>query len=348
MPNSDTVTFTVDATEPGTALYFRVPSWCAGQPRAAVNGEAISPVIIGGYVAIYPASGDTLRLTFPMVVSVQALADNPNIVAFRYGPVVLSAALGDWHMDVAAPNGIMVLVAVRDPNAPTILEITGGVSVAAWKAHIAQNLVRIQDSADGLVQCKLHGTDMDDRLVYTPHHRQYRQRYALYITLAESNSPVIAAKKLEEETARRLKETATAYLTGFDNHAYEGEYNMQCHRSAHDMYGGKSFRHAQGEDGWFSYELPVTAGADNFLNVTLAKADKGRVWDMTINGEYFATETVESPEGAGEFYAVSHQIPNKFLAQGEPVIVKFKHSPDSPDSFVGGVFGVSVTSHKLV
>jgi len=365
MPNDDTVYFTVDsidggAVASGTTLCFRVPSWCTGSPLIKINGTPQTPNIVDGYITIAsPSKDDKFQLSFPMSVSLDALADNPNIVAFRYGPVVLSAGQGDWNMTATSPNGIMVLVAQRDPNAANMLEITNGVSASHWKEDIAKNLTRIKDSSDGQIQFKLSGTNMDEKLVYTPHYKQYKQRYALYITLADADYKAKLKAQQAAEDKVLSKENATAYLTGFDNHAYEGEYNMQSNNSGTGMYDGRSLRHAQGKDSWFSYDLPITQGKPNNLNVLLAKADNGRKWDMYINDEFFATETVTNTNSGtgtiGNFYVSTHQIPDKFTTtapiktkhvEGKTIpyiTIKFQPSPSSPGNLVGGIFGVSIT-----
>jgi len=360
MPNSDTVTFSVDSIDggeiaAGTTLCFRVPNWCAGNPTVKVNGTVHTPEISGGYIEINSfASGDTIELTFPMEVSLDALADNPNIVAFRYGPVVLSAALGDWNMAAASPNGIMVLVAVRDPDAPNMIEITDGVSVEAWKANVTKNLVRVEDSADRLIQFKLKGTNMDERLIYTPHYRQYKQRYALYITLADAEYLAAQAAIVAEQNELLNKAHSSAYLTSFDNHAYEGEYNMKSSGSGTGMWNDRSYRHAQGEGSWFSYDLPVKQNTANNLNVILAKADAGRTWDIFVNDEFLAAENVIDADTTGAFYVSTYRIPDKFVVgkmlktkvvEGKTVpyiTVKFRHKGGSAGNFVGGIFGISI------
>jgi len=366
MPNSDTATFTIYSIDGGiiahgTTLCFRVPNWCTGSPIVKINGTVQMPEISSGYIIISNfANGDKIELTFPMEVSLDALADNPNIVAFRYGPTVLSAGLGKWNMDAASPNGILVLVAVRDPDAPNAIEITNGISVEEWKANVTKNLIRIEDSKDGLIQFKLKGTNMDDKLIYTPHYRQYKQRYALYITLADLKYLAAQSAILAEQGELLNKAGSSAYLTSFDNHAYEGEFNMQSSGSGTGMWNDRSYRHAQGKDSWFSYELPITENVANYLNIILAKADVGRSWDIFINDTFFATENGVDASTTGAFYVSSHRIPDTFITgemlktksvEGKRVpyiTVKFQHKIGSIGDFVGGIFGMSISQHYVL
>ncbi len=100
LPNEDTVTFRVDALDGGAVaedatLRLRVPSWIAGEPAVEVNGATVEPHVSRGYVVLPVVAGDVVRYTMPMAASVVDTPDNPYFVAFRYGPVVLSANLGE-------------------------------------------------------------------------------------------------------------------------------------------------------------------------------------------------------------------------------------------------------------
>ena len=196
LPNSEAVLFTVAAIDgkailAGTALYFRIPGWCAGEPAVKVNGKSRTPNISAGYLVIHDlVNGDEIQLNFPMEVTYEALTDDPHLVAFRYGPVVLSADMGTWDMNATNPNGILVQVAVRDASVQDEIRIKKGDNLTAWKANIAANLVRIEDSPDGKIQFQLKGTNRDDELIFSPHYRRYRERYGIYLTLAGPDAAI--------------------------------------------------------------------------------------------------------------------------------------------------------------
>ena len=75
----------------------RHPSWCE-EMTVTVNGsqEMVSSRP-GRYVAISRTwkSGDTVELHLPMTLDIETMPNNENRLAFRYGPVVLAAELGD-------------------------------------------------------------------------------------------------------------------------------------------------------------------------------------------------------------------------------------------------------------
>ena len=102
LPNGTTAKFTVTSLDEGNevALALRIPDWIAGEPVIKVNGTETDYVQSAGYVTI-PGLGDsdTVEITLPMEIQAYGLADSAAAVAFKYGPVVLSAGLGEINID---------------------------------------------------------------------------------------------------------------------------------------------------------------------------------------------------------------------------------------------------------
>ena len=121
-----------------------------------------------------------------MQVEVESTADNVNFVAFKYGPVVLAAELGTNALDASGPNGILVRQATKDASAKDTITVQN-MSVDEWKANIAENLVRVQDSEDGNIQFALKNTDSEE-LIFSPYYKIHDQRYGIYMNLEEPDS----------------------------------------------------------------------------------------------------------------------------------------------------------------
>ncbi|MBW4331242.1 glycoside hydrolase family 127 protein [Stakelama sp. CBK3Z-3] len=99
-PFADTVALMVKA--PMTrALAIRLPGW-AKAPGIAINGETARFDRRGGYALLRREwrAGDRIELTLPMTLDIEPTPDDPGIVAYTHGPVVLAADLGpasaDW------------------------------------------------------------------------------------------------------------------------------------------------------------------------------------------------------------------------------------------------------------
>ena len=351
--NSGSITIRVEAVSgeevlENTDLYLRVPSWSSDD--FSLNVEDAS--VVDGYIVIKNvAAGDKIELKFPLEIAVDALKDNSNVMAFRYGPVVLSAGLGDSNLDATKQNGIMVLVSQRDPNAPEVVRIINGQTTKQWQENISQHLVRVEDSETGDVQFKLIGTELDDIVIYSPHYKKYKERYGLYMTFIDPATEEATKKNMQAEKEALLeKEGASAYLSNFDNHAYEAEYNLQENNTSTHFWMGKTLRYGHAPDSWFSYDLPIVANTVNYLNSTLAKVDTDRSWAIYINDEFLDNQII-SNEGVPEieiFYTSTKEIPSQHLSgdglrineAGNPYItVKFA----STGGWIGGIFGMSIT-----
>jgi DUF1680 family protein len=186
IPLSNTVTFTINSA-PSSALKikFRSPYWvAAGQSiTVTVNGSAFTTSTVNGYLDVSRTwtAGDKIELTIPMEAQVSRCTDNQNVVAFTYGPVVLSAGLGTASMTTSSV-GVGVTVATKNVTVRETINIYSSLSssINTWLSNIKTNLVQ----TPGKLEFKLRNTDADGSLVFTPHYQRYTDRYGIYFTLA--------------------------------------------------------------------------------------------------------------------------------------------------------------------
>src|SRR5882672_1750943 len=104
-PQSERVAFTVTevARPQALTLALRIPGWCK-QARVAVNGKPLTVAPQNGYTVLRRRwkTGDRIELTLPMAVRTEPLHDDPNVVAFLRGPLVLAADLGPVSEEYSA------------------------------------------------------------------------------------------------------------------------------------------------------------------------------------------------------------------------------------------------------
>jgi hypothetical protein len=183
LPQSDTVTFTIDAAPAtGVKIKFRKPYWVTPSDgvAVAVNGASFDAQEVDGYLEVSRVwqAGDTVALAFSMEAQVSRLPDAPNVVAFTYGPIVLSAGLGTEQM-VSEPQWASKKAIMPDGvYIKDFISINSG-DIEGWIGSITENLVR----APGALEFTLLGTDSDDTLVFTPHYQRYTDRYGIYFRL---------------------------------------------------------------------------------------------------------------------------------------------------------------------
>lgn len=348
MPNSDVVTFEVgaisgNALAEGTVLYLRQPDWLAGDVVLSVNGQVVAePAVEKDYIVLTVSAGDVITYTMPMEVTTYDTPDDPNFIAFKYGPTVLSAGLGSYNISASEGTGILVRRGTLDSNAQTNIVILND-SVAQWKENITENMVRIEDSEEGKVQFQLRGTDSDD-LIYTPHYRQHTERYGLYMFFEEPDSAAAQDRILANKLAQRELERSTDYLFSFDNNNYEFDKNLQTGgNSSVGTYSGRQYRHAQGSGSWFSYDFKLDQSSDkHYIAVTYYGGDGGRSFDLYLNNEKFKTVTITNANGSTAFYDEVDEIPAQYLT-GETINVKFL----STGSIAGGVYGINIIKSRI-
>lgn len=106
-PKESTSTFTIVSSNSQRAtINILYPFWATSGVTVKVNGEKVKvKKEPGSYIAISEKwnKGDNIEVEFPMALKLQRTADNPDVAAVTYGPVVLAAKLGTEGMQSPAP-----------------------------------------------------------------------------------------------------------------------------------------------------------------------------------------------------------------------------------------------------
>lgn len=173
LPN---VKFTINGSA-NAEIVLRVPHWCDGEPTVKINGEEIKINAENGHIRISREwkNGDIIEYTLPMKIVAYKLPDNENTVAFKYGPWVLSADMGNNNMNTTT-TGVNVTIPVEDEKSSDILVIKDG-TIKEWLENINKNLVKDENT----LKFTLKGTNQN--LVFSPHFKQHENRYGIYFTL---------------------------------------------------------------------------------------------------------------------------------------------------------------------
>ena len=170
--------FTVDKADAKATLTvkFLVPEWSKKAPTLQLNGQTLSSQQENGYIAVSRVwqAGDTLRIGLFPGIGVSRLPDDPSVVAFTYGPYVLSAGLGTEDFETFL-TGSAVSLPTRNLYVKDWIRILDR-DTEGWIDHIEKHLVRKQ----GQFAFILDGTDEDDHLVFEPYYSQHDQRYGIY------------------------------------------------------------------------------------------------------------------------------------------------------------------------
>ncbi|WNS46748.1 beta-L-arabinofuranosidase domain-containing protein [Paenibacillus sp. MMS20-IR301] len=317
---SDTVTITVSALQPQSAplaLKLRLPDWLAAEPAILLNGESVHAAVHGQYAVISRvwADGDTLQLQLPMKLAYYNLPDARHVVAFKYGPVVLSAALGRSDLAESA-TGVAVSVPTRNMLVKDFITIAEG-DPEAWLEQLADRSVRLEQDE---LAFALRGTDEDRRLVFTPHYKQHSERYGIYWRLVEADSAELQQHILQGKQQQRVQD-ATLDSLPVGNDQYELEHGIEGENTSVATWDGYNIRKAE-NGGWFSYRLKVAPQTDNFLSVTYFSGSNGKEIAIYVDGELLASEILHTDQPRS-FYNRSYLIPAASIGSKTEAEVKF-------------------------
>jgi DUF1680 family protein len=369
VPNTDQVSLTVESIDggslpQGTTLRLRVPDW-SQTPTLKVNGQTRdTSARESGYLVIPIAAGDQIDYTIPATVSVDANTENPDWVAFRYGPVLLSTELSRVAVDKTYVAGILVRMGTPDKSLSNNVLVS---DVADFKADISDNVVRLQNAVDnnGHEVMKFALKNVDDaasKLVFEPYYSMYNARYALYMNLIEPDSDAAQAMILKEKQQQRIDETTTDSLTSFDANNSEAGKNYKTNLSSVGVWRGMPYRDAQADPAaFFSYDMAIDlSAAKRYLGVRYYGGDAGRTFDVYVNDNKLKSERVNNSAGNDQWYIQYDEIPEAFTADtasadrykrdsagkyvldedGNKIPIVTVRFQSNGSSFVGGVYGV--------
>lgn len=375
VPASPTVRLTVAALDggvvaAGTMLKLRVPSWVATAPTLTVNGEATdaSAIMSDGYLTLPVAGGDEIEYSLPAKVIVDDGTENPNWVAFKYGPVLLATELSRTNVGASYTAGVLVQMGVADTSLSSNVVVA---DAAAWKANAETNIERIADgvNANGAttMRFKLHGVDATSAaLTFEPYYSLYDARYATYMTLVQPDSAEAQALILKHKQQLRVDETTIDSLTSFDDNNSEADKNYAFSNSTVGVFNGNSFRHAPPAAGaFFQYDMIVDPSLPvNHLAARYYGGDNGRTFDVYLNDVLLKHERVTNANGATSWYLQYDEIPQAILdgiaaedsykrdqsgeyvldAAGQKIPVVTVRFQSNGTSYVGGLFGLYTSS----
>ena len=166
-------------------LAFRKPEWSKNGFSVTRKGKNLKTEERGGFVYVSIDKGTTaIEIAFMPETAIHELPDNPNVVAFTYGYLVLSAGLGKEEMATSV-TGVNVTVPTKEVAVKDTLTIMEG-TVEEWKQNPDKALIRQGNT----LNFRLSGTDEDKNLVFSPHYARFEERYGIYWELLEGKGAV--------------------------------------------------------------------------------------------------------------------------------------------------------------
>lgn len=303
-------------------LELRRPSWAGKGFVVRVNGLAIEKVPgPDSFVQISREwkTGDTVELTLPKTLRKEPLPDNPNRMAFMWGPLALA---GDLGPEIEEENWAKA-------EAPPAF-VTSEAEVDRW-------LVPVPGKPGSF---RTHNIGLKKEIEFVPFYELPRRRYAIYWDVF---SPAEWEKKshgymAEQERIKKLESITVSFaqpgqMQSERDFAQQGEDTMPIQVEG---------RYGRAAKKWFSFDLPVDGSHPMGLVVTYSdEARKECSFDVLVNGKKVGEQTIEhrSPEKTIHFFDVKYSMPAETLQGAGKITVRFEAKQGT---YIPGVFGIRV------
>jgi hypothetical protein len=332
-PEEDEAKLTFKAQKPvRLALRVRYPFWVTSGMTVTINGKS-EPVNAkpGSYAAIEREwkNGDTVQVRWPMSLRLEAMPDDPKMIAILYGPIVLAGDLGREGLTEELRYG---------PNAPQVNRLPS-VVVPVFIGDVKDVLDRIKPgpAAAGPLNFQTLGLGQPQDVRLIPFYKASDQRYTVYWKVLspaewEQRKAEIAAK----ESRRTEIESRTVDAVDIDDGQSEIDHGFKGEDATEGYFEGKRTRQAR--NGWFSYDLKVLPKKPMILLCTyVGSFGRPRTFDVLVDGEKVATQTLEA--APSELFDFEYKLPEPLTRGKQRVTVKFQSLANAS---TGSVFDVRI------
>ncbi len=298
-------------------ISVREPRWANKNVQIRVNGKIIDIKSNSiGYLDIKRKwqNNDHVEVMLPMSLYTESMPDNPNRIAFLYGPVVMAAQLGDT---------------MPDPVYGTPVLLTNNRNIGDW-------LISIENQP---LTFKMHGVGQPFDAVLKPFFSTYDKYYSVYFDYFTTSD--WAARQQEYETEKkRQKEIEEQTIDNFriGEMQPERDHNLTASEQSYvDFALGRTGREAR-RNNFFSFEMKVNPTIPNSLLLTYIGDDKDRKFDILVEGTRIAIAEW-SGGTTGKFYDVEYSIPKELFEGKTKITVRIEANYGKT---AGRVFGCRV------
>ncbi len=299
-PESGEVNFKIGLKkEAALTIKIRKPFWCRQNPVIKIMGKPINYSIDeSGYIIITRKwlPDEVLTVSLPMHLYTESMPDNPNRIAFKYGPLVLAGQLGKE---------------MPDPVFGTPVLITDNKNINDWVKPTGK-----------LLQFEIKGVGKPFDVMLIPFYKTYDQYYSVYwdyftnAAFEERQSAYEAEKKVQQE----IEEKTIDHFRIGEMQPERDHHLFATEKSYIDEAIGRMGREARSEN-YFMFDMKVQPGITNNLLLTLLGDDKDRKFDIFADDVLLA---IENWKGGitGKFYDKIYIIPDELIKNKTSVKIK--------------------------
>ena len=334
-PDEDKTTLTIKTTKPQKfALNIRYPGWVMkGSMKISINGKDFP---IPGKTSLYVPvdrtwkSGDVVSVILPMHTTVEYLPDHSPWASVVYGPIVLAAATDTTDLTGFWADGSRMGHVASGPLYP----IDKAPMVVTGDKDFSRSVVPVKGKPLTFTFSGLLYPEKYKSLELVPFYTIRHARYMIYW-------PVTTPEDLEKKK-QALRESDAALLALEKQTVDQVAPGEQQPESDHNFKGEKTnsglneTRHWRDAQGWFSYDLKNTGKEGQKLRITYFGLDKGRTFDILVNGVLLSTVTLDGSHGK-TFFDVDYDIPQNMLDKNVNGMTNLKFVAHE-NSTAGGIY----------
>jgi hypothetical protein len=320
-PEEDTTRLAIKVGAPvRLALKIRHPAWAQSGMTLTINGKN-EPLQTqaGSYVSVEREwkDGDSIQVRLPMSLRLEAMPDDPKMIAFLYGPIVLAGDLGNQGLDSAKRYG---------PTAPQV-GLIKPVDVPAFVGELKNVLPSTKPVPGKPLTFQTNGIGKPQDVTLVPFYKTFEPRYSVYWKVYsqaewENRKTELAAT----ESRRQQIERATVDAVQAGEERSEHDHGFQGQDSTTGFFEGRRSRAAQ--EGWFSYTLKVVPDKPVTLVCTYRGSEgRKRVFDILVDGQRVATQSLEIHPT--ELFDVEYPLAEALTRGKERVTIKFQAHPEA-------------------
>ena len=348
-PDEDRTVITVNPKRPVKFnLNLRYPGWVReGEFKVTVNGKPVQ--ITEGpqsYVGILRKwkKGDKVEIVMPMHYSTEQIEGVDDYIAIKYGPVLMGVKTGTEDMvGLVAGDGRWEHIA-----GGRLMSALDAPYIIGDKESVESKLASLEQLSGAdrfkMFPAKLFdGKYADAELV--PFYRIHDSRYSIYYLMLTQEQ---YQKHLDElaavEAARLELDARTVDRVETGEQQPEVDHQMKAENSDKGNYEGEAWRDAR-NGGFFEYTMATGGSTDLSLMVRYwgNESDFNRRFDIMIDGQKVAGESLFRKWNKAEFQNVTYGIPDELLKGKQSVTVRFQ---SSERTVAGGVFQISLVKKR--
>lgn len=316
-PESNETNFTFQcAKKIAMVVNIRNPNWAKGDLSIFINGKKIEAIKnANGYLTVNRTwkNGDKMQVRFGMSLSFEAMPDNPNRIAFLYGPIVLAGQLGRE---------------MPDPLYGTPVLLTDNRQISDWIKPVANEKLAFE--------IKDVGKPMSPQLL--PFYKTYNNYYSVYWDYFTPKDWANRQAEYEADKKRQIElDNKTIDIMRFEMQP-ERDHNLKTEGESFtsDALGrmGREVR----KGGYFEFDIKIDPSVNQGLLCSYIGDDKNRLFDILIDGVKIATQELKGGK-TGRFFDEIYPIPSELLKDKTKVVVRIQAAVGKT---AGRIFGCRI------